>query len=59
VKKGGALLSSDFAKVIVPPPENTEASNAKGDGWKLTLNHGWKVSKAGDNGPYVVCRDGN
>lgn len=57
VKKGGALLSSDFAKVTVPPPENTEASNAKGDGWKLTLNDGWKVCRTGPN--WLVCRAGD
>lgn len=58
VKKGGALLSSDFARVIVPTPENTDVTTATGDGWKLTLNDGWKVCRAGAGGSYVVQREG-
>ncbi len=34
VTKGGALITSDFQKLIVP---------AGGDGYVLTLNEGWKV----------------
>ena len=35
VKRGGALVTSDWSKLIVPRPPN--------DDYSLTLAHGWEV----------------
>lgn len=47
VTKGGALITSDFQKLIVP---------ADGGGYELTLNEGWKVVAGGREGDKNVSR---
>jgi len=47
VTKGGALITSDFQKLIVP---------AGGDGYELTLNEGWKVVAGTREGDHNVSR---
>jgi hypothetical protein len=47
VTKGGALITSDFQKLIVP---------AGGDGYELTLNEGWAVVPGGREGDKKVSR---
>lgn len=47
VTKGGALITSDFQKLIVP---------AAGDGYVLTLNEGWKVVAGPREGDKAVSR---
>jgi hypothetical protein len=47
VTKGGALITSDFQKLIVP---------AGGEGYELTLNEGWRVVAGGREGDRKVGR---
>jgi hypothetical protein len=47
VTKGGALITSDFQKLIVP---------AAGEGYVLTLNEGWKVVEGARDGDKNVGR---
>ena len=47
VMKGGALITSDFQKLIVP---------ADGEGYVLTLNEGWRVVPGGRDGDKKVSR---
>jgi len=47
VTKGGALITSDFQRLIVP---------ANGDGYVLTLNEGWKIGAGGREGDRAVNR---
>lgn len=45
--ENGALLASDWTKVIVTAPTEVTDKTAKGDGWKLELNPEWKVKEIG------------
>ncbi len=40
----GALLKPDWSEVIVPGPITTEGNTARGEGWSLTLNRGWRLT---------------
>ena len=45
----GALITSDWKKVIVSYPMKIEGNSLTGDGWQLTLNNGWNYYREGDN----------
>lgn len=56
VTSGGALMSSDYSRITVPAPRNTEGTAISGDGWKLELNTGWTLAPAERKGSFVVQR---
>ena len=45
--ENGALLASDWSKVIVSAPIEIMDEIVQGDGWKLELNPNWKVKEKG------------
>jgi hypothetical protein len=52
--KQGALLASDFKKVTVSAPIETQAHPIKGDGWELELKEGWKLREGGRKGDWEL-----
>ncbi|MFA5209495.1 MAG: hypothetical protein WC191_07995 [Proteiniphilum sp.] len=45
VVSGGALMSTAWNKVTLPPPLQVTDSLAAGEGWKLRISDGWKLEK--------------
>jgi len=54
---GGALLSPGWSAVIVPGPITTEGNIARGEGWSLTLNRGWKLTAGARAQDSALTRD--
>jgi hypothetical protein len=53
---GGALIASDWSKVVVPAPSDPRARPLEGDGWTLELSAGWAVRAEEREGDYTVRR---
>jgi hypothetical protein len=47
--ENGALLASDWTKVIVSAPTEVTDKTVNGDGWELELNPEWMVREVGTN----------
>lgn len=45
----GALVASNWSKVTVTYPTKFDTNVLSGDGWKVTLNNGWKYVADGNN----------
>ena len=45
----GALIPNNWSKVTVTYPTKLESNILTGEGWKLTLNTGWKYIQDGNN----------
>lgn len=58
VTKGGALMSADFSRIVVPAPKKTAQPALEGDGWELRLNPGWSVGPAQREGDLIIRADG-
>ena len=54
VAEGGALIASDFQSLIVPAPADANARS--GDGWLLTLAHGWRMAPGARAGDFVLVK---
>ena len=54
VTKGGALMSGDFSRVIVPAPKKIAQPVIDGDGWELRLNPGWSLTPGERKGDFAV-----
>ena len=54
VTKGGALMSGDFSRVIVPAPKKIAQPVIDGDGWELRLNPGWSLNPGERKGDFAV-----
>ncbi len=54
---GGLLVSADGETLTVPGPANAEGSMLKGDGWTLTIAHGWAARPGARAGDLHVVRD--
>ena len=51
----GALLASDFSRVVVAAPAGISAGeNVEGDGWKLHLNAGWTLCQREGESNYAI-----
>jgi hypothetical protein len=50
-------MSSDFSKITVAAPQNTDSSDPSGDGWKLELKPGWSLVPAERHGSFTLVRD--
>lgn len=50
----GAMISSDFRRLIVPAPADSNA--LKGDGWELTLASGWQLGAGARSGDVTLIR---
>ncbi|MHC4846798.1 MAG: hypothetical protein ACYTCU_11655 [Planctomycetota bacterium] len=54
----GVLLQRDgdgrMARATVPAPSDPAGSTISGDGWTLTLNEGWRVTRGPREGDWVV-----
>jgi hypothetical protein len=59
VKSNGALISSDFSKIVVPAPAEPRRQHPKSDGWTLELNAGWLVEASQRPGSYTVRQTNN
>jgi hypothetical protein len=55
--KTGALLKPDWSAVIVPGPVTIEGNIARGDGWSLTLNRGWRLKAGARAQDFGLARD--
>jgi hypothetical protein len=54
---GGALLKPDWSAVVVPAPFTTEGNAARGEGWLLTLNRGWRLTAGARAQDWVLTSD--
>lgn len=54
----GAMISSDFTRIIIPAPPSTEGSPIAGYGWTLTLDAGWRIVPGDRPGDFRVTRGG-
>ncbi|MFL6584443.1 MAG: hypothetical protein ACJ8KU_07985 [Chthoniobacterales bacterium] len=55
VTNNGALLASDFSRVVVAAPAGISAGeNVEGDGWKLHLNAGWTLRQREGESNYAI-----
>jgi len=52
----GALMATDMKHARVPAPTSKD-NPLTGDGWKLTLNSGWKLVPGKRDGDYTVSKD--
>jgi hypothetical protein len=50
----GALVSSDFKKVVVAAPSDASAHPPKGDGWQMALKDGWVLRDGKRQGDFVL-----
>lgn len=50
----GLLIDNNWQKAIVALPFKENGNVYEGDGWKLTLNEGWKIEKEKDSNNYVI-----
>lgn len=53
----GAMIASDFSRIIVPAPSPPSGPTVVGDGWTLTLNPGWTVSGSASSGRFKVVSE--
>lgn len=54
--EGGALISSDWSKVVVPAPSGSSGRSYSGDGYTLELAAGWVLVDGGRVGSLTVSR---
>ena len=54
VKNGGALISADFSKIIVPAPGSLHGSKVVTADWSLELNANWAIEPASRPGSYIA-----
>jgi hypothetical protein len=50
----GALINANFTTISVTAPSSPGASPIEGDGWKLELNKGWKLTEGERKGDYTI-----
>jgi hypothetical protein len=55
---GGALISADFQKVVIPAPVDASVIPPRGEGWQLVLKDGWSLRPGRRQGDYVVVEQG-
>ena len=52
----GALIDSNWSKLIVAAPQVTEGNKLSGPGWKAVINDGWTLTEDRETGSFVVSR---
>jgi len=51
---GAALMTPDWAKIVVPAPSDPDIRPLRGDGWTLELSDDWKLEPAARKGDFVL-----
>jgi hypothetical protein len=54
VSKGGALMTGDFSRIVVPAPKKIAQPLIEGDGWELRLNSGWSLDAGERIGDFII-----
>ena len=57
VTSGGALMSPRFDRVIVSAPTDPAGAVVEGDGWKLELKSGWKLTAGKRAGDFILAQE--